>query len=106
MAAHNLRIARVAHEVGYGGGDFRDVAILGQLPDRVVDYIGYASRPGAETGFAGSHGFEEHQAESLLAAGQREHVARGVFGPEGRVVDDAGEMHPAGDAQLRGERLP
>ena len=105
MPAHNLRIARVPHQVGHGGGEVGDVAVFGELSDCVVNDLGHTAGAGPEAGLAVGHGLEEDQAKALFAAGEREKIASGVFGTQRVVAEGAEEIHGAGDSQPEGECL-
>ena len=95
----------MADEVGHGGGEVGDIAVFHQLAGGVGDHFGRATGAGPEAGFAINHGLEVNEAEALLAAGQGEEVAGGVFGAQGLVADRAREIHREADVEALDQRF-
>src|SRR5258707_100059 len=61
---HNLRIARMADQVGHSRGQVGDVPVFDQLAGGLGNNLGGAAGARAETGLAVGHGLEEDQTEA------------------------------------------
>src|SRR5215470_20001638 len=88
-----------------GGGQVLAAAgIDDQSGDTVFDDLGGGAAP-ADAGFAGTHGLEKNQPESLVPAGHREQPARPVQIGELTIVNRAKEADGARDAERRDARF-